>query len=199
MENKVCNVCQIEKSTTQFSKKKTNKDGLETYCKDCYKVIWGEYNREYNLKRKSLYDYSDPFYFENSKVCTKCNIEKPLTEYGRDAKGTNGLKCLCNDCRKPIYGKLKVQEYNPAIYSIIDKTNGEVLYIGETKTPEIRKERHFKNTNHSKIAKLISSGELNPDTLLFEIIEYVEDKRTRLDREKYWIKTKQPKYNIMHK
>ena len=40
-------------------------------------------------------------YFENNtKVCTICKIEKPLTEFGRDRKDTKTLRAAqCKSCR----------------------------------------------------------------------------------------------------
>jgi hypothetical protein len=55
---------------------------------------------------------------------------------------------------------------------------------------------HFSTYARSPIANLISSGEVDVDSLLFEIIEHVEDKVARRERETYWINQKKPKYNI---
>jgi hypothetical protein len=191
----MCSECKLEKPSSDFSKCRKSKTGLASKCKLCQK----EYSRLYDIKRSTAFDYSDPFYKENKKVCSRCGVEKTLIEFTKDFKGTNGLKVHCNDCRKPYYKKLKDETYNPVVYNIINKTNREVLYVGETTTPELRMNKHFSNYADSPIAYLISTGELNPDNLLFEIIEQVEDKKTRLQRETYWIREKNPKYNIAKK
>ena len=189
---KVCPKCKIDKLVTEYLKVARNKDGLHKYCKQCNK----EYSHEYDMKRKTAYNYDDPFYKENKKVCPRCNVEKTLFEFTRDYKGTNGLKAHCNDCRKPYYEKLRTEDYNPVVYNIINKDSGEVLYVGETETPLLRMNSHFSSYARSPIANLISSGEVDVDSLLFEIIEHVEDKVTRRERETYWINQKKPKYNI---
>ena len=200
---KLCGKCNLKKPKSEFTKSKRTHDGYNYTCKPCQGELTelrmrdnAEYQREYNLIRKKQFDYSDPFYSKNTKVCTKCGIDKPLLAYARDAKGTNGLKCSCNDCRKPYYGKLKDETYDPSIYRIVDKISGEVLYVGETTTPELRKQKHFSGIGKLPIAVSISSGELKVDDLQFEVIERVEDKTERLQRETYWILKENPKFNV---
>lgn len=200
---KLCAKCNLKKPKYQFNKSKRTHDGYNYTCKPCQDELTelrnndnAEYQREYNLIRKKLFDYSDPYYVKNTKVCTKCGIDKPLLAYAKDAKGTNGLKCSCNECRKPVYIKRKDETYDPSIYRIVNKNSGEVLYVGETKNPEVRKQTHFSGNGRLPIAVLISSGELKVDDLLFEIIERVEDKTERLQRETYWILKENPKFNV---
>jgi hypothetical protein len=193
LTTKVCKKCQLDKPRTEFNKHNRAKDRLHVYCKPCQK----EYSHNYDMKRKTAYNYDDPFYKENKKVCPRCDIEKTLFEFTRDYKGTNGLKSYCNDCRKPYYKKLKKEDYNPVVYNIINKLNGEVLYVGETETPQMRKDKHFSTHAKSPISRRISKGELDVNSLSFEIIEQVEDKITRRERETYWIREKKPRYNIM--
>ena len=192
MNTKVCTNCNLEKPTTEYHKSK-GKYGVNSMCKSCAKV----YAHNYDMNRKGRYNYEDPFYKENTKVCSRCHIEKKLYEFTRDYKGTHGLKPHCNECRKPYYGKRKSETHNPAVYNIINKNTGEVLYVGETETPELRRDAHFTLNSASPISSLISSGEVTRDMLLFEIIEHVSDKTERLERERYWIQEKNPKYNVL--
>lgn len=39
---------------------------------------------------------------EQTKVCRKCGIEKPVSEFGRDARNADMLNSYCRDCRKAI-------------------------------------------------------------------------------------------------
>ena len=68
--------------------------------------------------------------------------------------------------------------------------------MGETTTPELRKQKHFSGIGKLPIAVSISSGELKVDDLQFEVIERVEDKTERLQRETYWILKENPKFNV---
>jgi hypothetical protein len=201
--NKLCVKCNVDKPKSEYTKSKRTNDGLNYVCKPCQDELSelrnednAAYQREYNVIRKKLFDYSDPFYMKNTKVCTKCGIDKPLLAYARDAKGTNGLKCSCNECRRPYYGKLKDETYDPSIYRIVDKNSGEVLYVGESTVPELRKQKHFSGVGGLPISNSISSGEIKVEDLLFEVIERVEDRTERLQRETYWILKDNPKFNI---
>ena len=96
---KQCSKCKISKPLFAFSKNKQHKDGLHSYCKDCYRIL----NAEYKLKKaygvtsqekQNLVDIQ-------SGKCAICN-----TELDR-AKFTNVDHChstgkvrgiLCHHC-----------------------------------------------------------------------------------------------------
>lgn len=40
-----------------------------------------------------------------SKVCTKCNLEKPLDAFSRDKGSKDGYMYSCKECRKEYYSK----------------------------------------------------------------------------------------------
>jgi hypothetical protein len=40
-----------------------------------------------------------------TKVCSKCKIEKPLTEFNKDKRGTNGVRSDCKKCRSKVKPK----------------------------------------------------------------------------------------------
>lgn len=42
-----------------------------------------------------------------TKVCTKCGVEKELSEYGKKKSGKNGIASKCKSCYKEYY-----KEYN---------------------------------------------------------------------------------------
>lgn len=37
------------------------------------------------------------------KICTRCNIEKSLSEFSKDKHKNDGLSCWCKECRKEYY------------------------------------------------------------------------------------------------
>lgn len=207
MDVKKCIKCEVDKTISEYSKNKNYADGHSTLCKECDKkraAKWREENRERlreyhrlsNVERKSRFDYSDPFYKETKRICSRCGVEKILLDFSKDAKGTYGIKAHCNECRRPYYGNIKNEFYDPSVYYITHRVTGECLYVGETEVPELRKKNHFCGYGNSPIANQISLGELSEDVLLFEIIERVEERNKRIERETYWIREKKPKYNI---
>ena len=76
---KLCKKCNTTKEFLEFSKKKSNKDGLNNWCKECNK----EYLKNYYLKNKELYSDRSKEYYElnsntikeNSKKWRESNIE----------------------------------------------------------------------------------------------------------------------------
>ena len=65
METKVCKRCDKSKSLTEFSKNKNFKDGLQIYCKICFK----EYKKKYYIENKSeILKKSKKYYVENQEL-----------------------------------------------------------------------------------------------------------------------------------
>lgn len=67
IQTKVCAMCKLEKSTTDFNILKRMKDGLNIYCRDCQFL----YNQKYREKNKlKLKEYrSTPEYKKMKKEC----------------------------------------------------------------------------------------------------------------------------------
>jgi hypothetical protein len=56
METKKCSCCLIEKNVSEFGLKKTNKDGLQSRCKECRKIESEEYKLKYPNRNKIYYE-----------------------------------------------------------------------------------------------------------------------------------------------
>ena len=151
-----------------------------------------------------------------SKVCTRCKVDKSFTEYNKNPICKDGLQSWCKSCQKEFnrknvdYHSKKMQEYwaseSPGVYKIFDEVTGDVLYVGESIRPERRRGEHLykrkdteKAYKHSIINGMISEGLLDNTNLKFEVIEYVDDKEERKERETYWINELNPTYNTMGK
>lgn len=86
---KVCTTCKVEKDISEFYKAPSNKkDGHFSYCKSCCK----EYRIEYDKKLKQ--DHS------KKVVCTKCKVEKNVSEFYKDASTKSGYAYYCKACRR---------------------------------------------------------------------------------------------------
>jgi hypothetical protein len=55
MEKKICSKCKIEKDVCEFGKKNTNKDGLQSRCKECRKIESKEFKEKYPNKNKEAW------------------------------------------------------------------------------------------------------------------------------------------------
>lgn len=53
MKTKRCPKCRLEKKTTEFSKSKRNKNGLQSWCKPCMNIARAKWNAENPEKRKA--------------------------------------------------------------------------------------------------------------------------------------------------
>ncbi len=78
--NKLCSKCNQEKEISLFWAKKTSKDGLDTYCNNCRKIVqkkWLDDNREKRKKAQSnWYLKYRTIITENKKKREKENPEK---------------------------------------------------------------------------------------------------------------------------
>lgn len=66
METKVCPHCEIEKPTSEYYKRKTTKDGLRSWCKECEIEVANKYNAEHREERN---EYQRNRYKENPEKC----------------------------------------------------------------------------------------------------------------------------------
>jgi hypothetical protein len=62
MDTKVCNVCNVEKLTTDFYKRKESNDGLRNECKSCTKVRINNYRRK---NKKKVNNWNKETYYRN--------------------------------------------------------------------------------------------------------------------------------------
>ena len=60
---KVCSKCRVEKSLSEFTKNKWQKDGFSHYCKDCKREV----KRKDYLKNRDSYRKNQAEYYENNK------------------------------------------------------------------------------------------------------------------------------------
>jgi len=87
---KVCSTCRESKSTSEFHKDRSAKDGFTHKCKSCMK----NYQRSIKLINQSK-DYSkDDF---NLK-CTVCSETKHCSEFSKKVYSTNGYRPYCKTC-----------------------------------------------------------------------------------------------------
>lgn len=147
----------------------------------------------------------------NSKICTKCNVDKPITEYYTIVT-KNNREYTYNYCKKCHYSKMtkhtskKWRKQNPeqwkqdvkkaqqAMYDrdregvyILITTKG--LYVGKTDKYQHRVQQHrnnnFKGNVKAKGAKVLANF----------LLEEINDPKQRSIRERYWINKLKPALN----
>jgi len=164
-----------------------------------------------------------------TKLCSKCGKVKSLDEFSKCKAYKDGKQLYCKACNKKTNDKYNeknreyFKEYTkhymsknkdrykelmnelfasiPAgIYAIYH--DDELVYVGSSSMPRRRLYGHFVNSikaNNSSIAKAMAKGIIKGDNLRYEMLEFVEDKEQRLEKEKSYIKKLQPKLNKNHK
>lgn len=96
MDIQKCTKCGTEKPFTDFYKSKRNRNGIEHRCKDCQR----HHGQRLERKNACLYDQgiiSNPV---TTKLCSKCGLQKPSTEFNKQKSNSDGLQCYCKLCSK---------------------------------------------------------------------------------------------------
>jgi hypothetical protein len=92
MSTKTCPTCKVEKTTDQYNKNKTRKDGLQRECRECNH---NHHNKHYhNKKSPRLKENLQP----NHKICSECNSELPFEQFNKLKLGRFGLRSTCRMC-----------------------------------------------------------------------------------------------------
>jgi hypothetical protein len=90
------------------------------------------------------------FILNNMKICTKCNIEKEFSGFGKAKNGKNGLKSMCKKC---------VKEYNKK-YNIENKEINKQYYI-DNKERIIKNQKIYQSNNKEKIKEYNKKYQVN--------------------------------------
>jgi len=89
---KKCSSCFTEKPISEFYN--SNKNGKQSMCIPCYKA----YFKAWRQARKAQPQSS----FPTSKVCFKCGLDRPLSQFGKRSLALDKKNDYCKDCWKAI-------------------------------------------------------------------------------------------------
>lgn len=101
VRQKRCTKCKKWKKESEFRKKASQRDGLDSCCKDCVRACGREY---YRKGRKGVKEYLR--YEERHRVvegvkqkkCSRCKRWKDETEYYKRRRHKDGLAVRCKEC-----------------------------------------------------------------------------------------------------
>jgi hypothetical protein len=142
------------------------------------------------------------------KTCSKCGIEKPLTDFNKDKVKKDGLQYRCKTCNKKY-----LNEYNKTdkakqsvlnyfykvcgVYQIIDDNTNECLYVGKSWMFNHRKTQHQNFIQYPekspKHKKLYYSLKKHNSVSIKIVKECPRD--MLLELEQHYRKLLKPKYN----
>ena len=94
-QTKTCTKCGRELPISEFYARAGSKDGLQTICKDCHNAATKRCHDKAKAQahtEKSLQETCD------MKRCAKCGETKPLTDFYKDKKASDGHQSWCKHC-----------------------------------------------------------------------------------------------------
>lgn len=91
--------------------------------------------------------------------------------------------------------KGKIRQPMPGVYAIVNSNNGKI-YIGSSKDPYKRYLMHFSGLRRNQHPSKRMLLDFQHDEFHFEIIEIVQEKSIRLQREQFWMDFFKPEYNV---
>ena len=100
---KQCSTCGETKSVSQFHRSRKSSDGLISQCKPCKNaaIRLSEFRsgrrRSPDLVKQDL-EPIDPN--RTHKICNVCQILKPLEEFYKESRTTDGYQTRCKQCQK---------------------------------------------------------------------------------------------------
>ncbi len=150
-----------------------------------------------------------------SRVCTKCNTEKPESEYYAILNKKTGNIYNYKYCKKCHYSTLtkhtakKWREDNPnrwlkavnkAQHSYFDRQKaGVYLLITDKGTYVGASDKITSRVSQHKSSKRGGNVAFKGATVIeHRVLEEIEDRDERLKRERYWIEKLQPDLNVMY-
>jgi hypothetical protein len=89
--DKWCSFCKLTKSSDDFTKLKSSKDGLSCYCKECRRL---QDKRRIETAKQNPVNIDDIL----TKTCTTCLIMKPCSEYRVNRKSCDNFSHICVQC-----------------------------------------------------------------------------------------------------
>lgn len=134
METKICKRCGRELPTSEYNKHSTNKDGLQSWCREC----------------QSEYGHMRDLHKEGVKYCKKCGKIKSKTEFYPCSHHKDGLQTYCKECDKE-HGRLK--NGTTGVYKVDPITKLLESYSEEDLIQELRR-------RSCKVSKLLSDDEI---------------------------------------
>ena len=95
---KTCSACGMTKEFKAFSKSRGKKDGLQSRCKACDKLLrrTPEQKAAHRVRREN----EELLYSRGLKRCNKCGKIKPLVEFHANKGSRHGILAKCKACAK---------------------------------------------------------------------------------------------------
>ncbi len=149
---KICTKCKIEKDENEFCKDKGSKNGLQGWCKSCFRLISENKRGLYHFcecgcgklttNKKFVKGHNAKIcikinkFGDKVKLCPSCKTEKSIDKFNKRNGIKSGLQSHCKECQTKDREKLKntikeITEYKICIKCLIKKSKNE-FYTSST-------------------------------------------------------------------
>jgi len=100
---KICSRCKVEKDVTAFYPHPRTKDGLQSYCRDCKRIIDREYSARHREEKNKA-----------SRQWRKANPDKLAAQYQKRKEFLISLKKPCVKCGESRPNVIEFHHIDPA-------------------------------------------------------------------------------------
>jgi hypothetical protein len=107
---KRCRDCGLEKPTLEFAPDRRRRDGLTSYCRECFAVRYRQH-RERKAAKEGRSITTRRVAPQGKKWCPACEAFKSLDEFGRNKSSRDGLTAYCKPCHNRIGREAKQRLY----------------------------------------------------------------------------------------
>jgi hypothetical protein len=146
MSRKTCTKCAATRVLSEFYTDKRNPDGLYYVCKDCVR----RKDRERNALIRALRPPKPPTPARIAKPCSKCGVERPLTDFYKDVRDATGRTSACKVCeaerKKIAYAE------NPEVFSERKKS-----YRARNRDKVLASNSEYKKNNRERDAAHVTA------------------------------------------
>lgn len=98
---KKCSSCFTDKPIIEFYVASKSKDGRQSMCIPCYQ----DYFKRWRENRKSMAGIQPA----QSKVCYRCHVEKPISQFGTLSVAIDKKMIICKPCWRMDVKKAKAR------------------------------------------------------------------------------------------
>ena len=122
----------------------------------------------------------------NNKLCRKCGVVKPISEFNKNSKSKDKLQCYCKECNKDICRKFNANRNNVLKFVITSKIHN---YLSADRNSgrlsrDYKRDKYYVDHKWIENALVICNYKCHYccDTLIVEGFEGHNNKQFTLDR-----------------